>query len=165
MVPTIPTRTLCTIGGVAKKTSAADIIMERYIGHIPARTRDAPGSTLRNTPYNKFHILIQTFEIYEFRAEIKEACKTWNIMVLTSSIFRTNRPLLNPAFISVAVVRSHHDVDDNNIIIYVAVHGHRTLGLDGVYYSAVHGHTEHIHDKSPSTDVVAPGQIHSYFLG
>jgi len=43
----------------------------------------------------------------------------------------------------------------------------RPLGLDGVYYSAIDGHTEHIHhDKSPSIDVVArPGQIqYSYFL-
>jgi len=59
--------------------------------------------------------------------------------------FLDKPPFVKPRFLSVVVVCSHYAAGN-------------LLGLDGVYYSAIHGHTEYIYDKS-SNDVVAQSYI------
>jgi len=71
----------CTIGGAEKKKkntnadrNSTDIIMERYMGRIPARTRCSwyDSRNIMHIMYNKIRIFSYTFEIYEFQTEIKE---------------------------------------------------------------------------------------------
>lgn len=74
---------LCTIVGAAKKKNtnadrnATDIIMERYMGRIPAHTRCSwyDSRNIMHNMYNKirtYTLVYRHFEIYEFQTEIKK---------------------------------------------------------------------------------------------